>query len=117
VVVKLGIWARGLQLLTEKDHLVTKCHTGPWIRLDSSEELRQWEMEMIFEIWNIRSLYWVGSLITIAYQLTKHNVDIVAIQEVRWDKLGSVPAEDFYFCGNGNANHHLGIRFLTYIYV
>jgi hypothetical protein len=36
----------------------------------------------------------------------------VGVQEVRWDKGGTEPAEDYVlFCGNGNANHYLETGF------
>jgi hypothetical protein len=32
----------------------------------------------------------------------------VSVQEVRWDKGDSEPADGYaFFCGNENANHHL----------
>jgi len=41
--------------------------------------------------------------------LTKYKSDLVAVQEVRWDEVGSQPADDFtFFYGNRKANHHVG---------
>jgi hypothetical protein len=37
----------------------------------------------------------------------------MGVQEVKWDKGGIQPADDFtFFCGTGNANNHL--RFLVH---
>jgi hypothetical protein len=55
-----------------------------------------------------------GSLKAVATELVKCNLDLVAVQEVRWDQGGSQPAEDYIlFCENGNANHHLGTVFFN----
>jgi hypothetical protein len=36
----------------------------------------------------------------------------VEVQEVRWDKSGTEPADDYtFFYGNGDAYHHLGAGF------
>jgi exonuclease III len=54
-------------------------------------------MDMRFGTWNIRSLYRIGSLKTVARELGKHKVDLVAVQEVRWEKGGTERAEDYTF--------------------
>jgi hypothetical protein len=43
---------------------------------------------MRFGKWSVRSLYKAGSL-KAASELAKRNFDLVAVQEVRWDKGGS----------------------------
>jgi exonuclease III len=70
-------------------------------------------MGMRFETWNVRSMYRAGSLKTVGSELTNYNVDLVAVQEVRWENDGIEPADDHtFFFGNGCANHHLGTGFL-----
>jgi hypothetical protein len=44
-------------------------------------------MEIRFGIWNVRSLYRAGSLKTVVTELAKYKLDLVAVQEVRWDDL------------------------------
>jgi len=41
---------------------------------------------MRFGTWNIRSLYRAGSLMAAARELAIHKLDLVGVQEVRWDK-------------------------------
>jgi exonuclease III len=41
---------------------------------------------MRFGTWNIRSLYRSGSLTTAARELARCKLDLVGVQEVRWDK-------------------------------
>jgi len=36
--------------------------------------------------WNVRSLYRAGSLTEAARELARYKLDLVDVQEVRWDK-------------------------------
>jgi exonuclease III len=45
-------------------------------------------MDMRFETWDVRSIYRVCSLKTVASELAKYNLDLMAVQEVRWVKGG-----------------------------
>ena len=68
--------------------------------------------EMKLGTWNIRSLYRTGSLKAAARELARYQLDVVGMQEVRWDKGGTVRAGDYnFFYGKGNENHQLGMGF------
>jgi exonuclease III len=71
-------------------------------------------MDMRFATWNVRSLHRPGSLKTVAGELGKYKLDLVDVQEVRWDKGGTERAEDYtaFFYGAGNEDHQLGTGFL-----
>jgi exonuclease III len=57
---------------------------------------------MSFGTWNVRSLYRSGSLMTVARELSKYKSDLVGVQEVGWDKEGTVRArEHTFFYGKG----------------
>jgi len=61
-------------------------------------------MDMRFGTWKVRSPCRVGSLKTVGSELAKYNFGVVAVQEVRWDKGGSQPAEVYAFsCSIGPA--------------
>jgi hypothetical protein len=65
---------------------------------------------MRFGTWNVRSLYRGGSLKTVVSKSAEHNLVLVAVLEVTWDESGSQLAKNYVcFCGNENANHHLGV--------
>jgi exonuclease III len=52
---------------------------------------------MSFGTWNVRSIYRSGSLMTMARELAKYKLDLVGVQEVRWDKEGTVRAGEYIF--------------------
>jgi hypothetical protein len=69
-------------------------------------------MDMIFGTWNVRSLYRVGSLMTVSRELARYKLDLMGVQEVRWEGSGNEPTGDYTFLyGKGNENHELGTVF------
>jgi hypothetical protein len=56
--------------------------------------------------------YRSGSLITVARELAKYKLDLVGVQEVRWDKEGTVRAREYtFFYGKGQESHQFGTGF------
>jgi len=47
---------------------------------------------MRFRTWNVRSLHRAGLLTAAARELARYELDLVDVQEVRWDKRGTVRA-------------------------
>jgi len=50
--------------------------------------------------WNVRSMYRSGSLTTVARESARYKLDLVGIQEVRWDKRGTAKARNYIFFSN-----------------
>jgi len=74
------------------------------------ERPRQRKMDMRFGTWTTGSVKTAGGL-------AKCKLDLMAVQEVTWDKGVSHPADDFAFvCGNCNAPYHLHTGFF-FLYI
>jgi exonuclease III len=72
-------------------------------------------MDMRFGTWNVRSLYRRGSLKIETHESAKYNLDLLKVQEVRWDNGDSEPADNHtFFYGNRNANHHIETGFFVH---
>jgi len=73
------------------------------------------EGEMKLGTLNVRSLYRVGSHKAAARELARYQLDVVGVQEVRWENGGTVRAGDYdFFFGKGNENHQLGTGFFVH---
>jgi exonuclease III len=55
---------------------------------------KQRERDIRFGTWNVGSLCRAGSLAAAARLIARYKLDIVGVQEVRWDKGGIVKAGD-----------------------
>jgi len=85
-------------------------HSNLWGGVFRGETSCRIQRKMKIGTWNVRSSYRAGSLKAAA----RYKLDVVGVQEVRWDKRGTVRAGDYdFFYGKGNENHQLGVGFCT----
>jgi len=77
--------------------LTTPTHGSPGGGGVSRGGITQNTKEVKLGTWNVRSLYRAGSLKAAARELARYQLDVVCVQEVRWDKRGIVRAGDCDF--------------------
>jgi hypothetical protein len=71
---------------------------------------------MRFGTWTVRSMCKAGSLRSVTEEISKYKLDLMGVQEVRWDRGGTKPAGQYqFFYRKGNQNHELGTGFFSYI--
>jgi exonuclease III len=72
-------------------------------------------MDMRFGTWNVRSMYRAGLLRAVAEEISKYELELVGIQEVRWGRGGTESADEYAcFYGQGNENHELRTDYFVY---
>jgi hypothetical protein len=56
-----------------------------------------------------------GTLMTVSRELSRYRLDLVGVQEVRWEGSGTAPAGEYTFSyGNENENYELGTGFFEH---
>jgi hypothetical protein len=79
--------------ILKKSKLVTKSHKKPWTWTDSLDKRpKRRNMDMRFGTRNTRNLYRASFLMTVSRELSRYSLDLVGVQEVRWEGSGTKPA-------------------------
>jgi hypothetical protein len=66
----------------KKNKIIMKILKEPRTLADSLDKR---PMYVTFGTWNVRNLYKAGSLVTISVEVSKYKLDLVGVQEVRWE--------------------------------
>jgi len=116
VVLQLGWCARCRQLLTVKTALLRNMNTCCLgleliLRYDISNGKGTWDSVPGM----LGACRWQVHWTAAARELARCKLDLVFAREVRWDKGGTMRAEDYnFFCGKVNKNHQVGSEFLVH---
>lgn len=68
--------------------------------------------DILIGTWNVRSMYRTGIMMTIVSCLERYNLDITAIQEVRWDGSGSLKSQEMTILYSEGEKHERGVGFV-----
>jgi hypothetical protein len=92
----------GLTTIHRKKLIVTKIAIQPRTLTDFSDKRhKRRNMDMRFGTWNARSLCRAGSVMTVSSELARYKLDLMRMQEVRWESSGTEPAEEYTFSTEG----------------
>jgi hypothetical protein len=70
-------------------------------------------MDMRFGTLNVISMHRAGSPRAVAEEISKYKLDLMGVQEIKWDGGGPESAGKYAFLyGKANENHELGTGFL-----
>ena len=69
-----------------------------------------------FGTWNIRTLLQAGAMISIAEEIEKYKMNVVALQEIRWKGNGLIKKTNYtlYYSGNNDRQGQNGVGFMVF---
>jgi endonuclease/exonuclease/phosphatase family metal-dependent hydrolase len=108
LVLQVGGWAWGQQPNTVKKIIVQKPSNEPR-NMDrnngkingNAKQKRLRMMDIKMATWNIRTMLQPGKMKEIADEVIKYNLDLVALQEMRWQGHGQIDKKDFSLLYSG----------------
>ena len=71
---------------------------------------KQWKRDIRFRRWNVNSLYVSGSLTAVARELAVFKLNLLGLQEAKWEKGGTVQARNYIFLWKRKGKSSTGNR-------
>ena len=65
-------------------------------------------LDLFLAIWNIRTLLQPGKMKELSMELLKYKIDVVALQEIRWNGKGQIDKKDYSILYSGSDNENRG---------
>lgn len=107
----------GLITLPCKKHTVANLKTKPRDSFNGKldEKRKNDSKRLRIGTWNIRILFKPGALKILFDELTRYNIPMVALQEVRWPGNGSAKSgsHTIFYSGSKSNKHEYGVGFLV----
>jgi hypothetical protein len=106
----------GLTTLPRKKHIVVNRKTKPRDSFNGNQDGKRKKENKRLSIgtWNIRTLFKPGALRILIDEVTRYNLPIVALQDMRWPGKVNIKSENYtiFYSGTENDNHENGVGFL-----
>jgi exonuclease III len=61
-----------------------------------------WKSDLIMATWNVKTMLIPGKMQEISKEIMKYKIDIIAIQEIRWQGKGRIDKLDYTFPYSGS---------------
>jgi len=97
-------WGLGVRLTTlpRKKLIVTKPYNKPWNVMNTRR--RQRTTDLTFGTWKVQTMLQPGKMMERADEVLKLGIDLVALQEIRWQGHGEINNKNFTVIYNGPEN-------------
>lgn len=81
-------------------------------QIKRNKKKKQEKKQTLVATWNVKTLLRIGKMEETAKEIQKYNVDITAVQEIRWEKSGEIRKDKYTFLYSGEEKRgHNGVGF------
>jgi len=74
-----------------------------------------WKSHLIMATWNVKTMLILGKIQEISKEMIKYKIDIIALQEIRWQEQSRIDKPDYtlLYSGSEEKTGRLGTGFMT----